>query len=151
MPPSTVSHWLTCVKQMHKKRFSIFFTIVENSTLIQRLHSGEQQDLPDGIGVGEQHGQTVDTHAPACGWRQAVLQRLAEVLVNKPVTAHKISHEFQCGATKAFKRAHKLRAYMASSSPASLSLACAWKRVRCSTGSLSSVYALHLRRKESSL
>mmetsp|Transcript_7271 Transcript_7271/g.14551 ORF Transcript_7271/g.14551 Transcript_7271/m.14551 type:complete len:441 (-) Transcript_7271:648-1970(-) len=51
--------------------------------LVQRLHRGEEQHLLDGVVVSHQHGQPVDTHAPARRRRQAVLEGLAEVLVDE--------------------------------------------------------------------
>lgn len=37
----------------------------------------------DVVGIGEEHGQTINTHAPACCWRQPVLQRCAERFINE--------------------------------------------------------------------
>lgn len=37
----------------------------------------------DVVGVGEEHAQAVDAHAPACCRRQSVLQRCAERLIDE--------------------------------------------------------------------
>lgn len=37
----------------------------------------------DVVGVGEEHAQTIDAHAPACCWRQSVLQCCAECLIDE--------------------------------------------------------------------
>lgn len=37
----------------------------------------------DVVGVGEEHAQAIDAHAPACSRRQPVLQRCAEHLIDE--------------------------------------------------------------------
>lgn len=46
------------------------------------FHGREQKDLLDVVGVGKEHGQTVNTHTPTTGWWQTVFKSLAEVFVN---------------------------------------------------------------------
>jgi hypothetical protein len=45
------------------------------------LHCWEEQHLLDVVRVGHEHGQAIDTAAPATGWRQTVLQCGNEVLI----------------------------------------------------------------------
>ncbi len=47
------------------------------------LHGGEKQNLLNGVGVGQEHGNTVNTAAPTTGGRQTVLKSLTEGLVNE--------------------------------------------------------------------
>ena len=46
------------------------------------LHSGEEKHLFDVIRVGQEHSQTIDTHAPSSGGRQTVLESLDEGLIH---------------------------------------------------------------------
>ena len=39
--------------------------------VVVRLHGGEEEDLLDVVGVGEEHRQAVDAHAPAAGGGEA--------------------------------------------------------------------------------
>lgn len=48
----------------------------------QRHFKQQRCSYLDVVGVGEEHGQSVNPHAPASCWRQAVLQSSAEVLVH---------------------------------------------------------------------
>ena len=50
--------------------------------LVQGLHRGEQQHVPDRSGVGEQHHQPVQTEAQAAGGGKAVLQSGDIVIVH---------------------------------------------------------------------
>lgn len=48
----------------------------------QRLHRGEENDFPNGVGVGQQHDAAVDADSKAAGGGQAVLQGVDIVLVH---------------------------------------------------------------------
>ena len=48
----------------------------------QEVKKWAKVHLLDVEGVGEEHGEAVDAHAPATGGRQAILQRRAEGLVH---------------------------------------------------------------------
>ena len=43
--------------------------------LVQSLHGGEQQDVADGCGIGQQHHETVDAEAQTAGRGQDGLDR----------------------------------------------------------------------------
>lgn len=47
------------------------------------LHKREREHLFDRVLIGEEHGHAVDTHTPSTGRRQTILERCAEVLINK--------------------------------------------------------------------
>ena len=49
--------------------------------LVQRLHGGEQQNVADGLAVGQQHGHAVDAEADAARGGHAQLEGVEEVLV----------------------------------------------------------------------
>ena len=51
-------------------------------SLVEGLHCGEQQHVPDGGGVGQQHHQAVHTEAQAARGGQAILQRGDVVVVH---------------------------------------------------------------------
>lgn len=51
---------------------------------VRILHQATFESLYlDVVGVGEEHGQTVNAHAPACRWRQPILQCCAEGLIDE--------------------------------------------------------------------
>ena len=47
------------------------------------LHGGEEENLLDIVGVGEEHGQAIDAHAPASGGRETVFQSSAKAFVQE--------------------------------------------------------------------
>ena len=49
--------------------------------LVQRLHRGEQQHIPDRLTVGQQHAHSVDAEADAARGGHAQLEGVEEVLV----------------------------------------------------------------------
>lgn len=55
-----------------------FFRIL----LVEGLHCGEQDHIPDGVGAAEHHGAAVDTEAQAAGRRHAVFQGQDKVLIH---------------------------------------------------------------------
>ena len=50
--------------------------------LFLQTHLGEEDDVPDSFGAGEDHDQTVDAHAHAAGGRHAVFQSVEEVFIH---------------------------------------------------------------------
>ena len=52
-----------------------------NGFLVLGLHSGEQDNLPNRIGAGEEHDGAVDAHAHAARGGHAVFQRGEEILI----------------------------------------------------------------------
>ncbi len=50
--------------------------------LLLRTHEREEDDVADGFGVGEEHGEAVDADAFACGGGQAVAEGADVVLVH---------------------------------------------------------------------
>ena len=53
-----------------------------NDFLVLGLHSGEQEYIPDGSRIGQQHYQAVHTKAQTAGGGHAVLQRSHKVIVH---------------------------------------------------------------------
>ena len=72
--------WQVGTEKTPPRRFGAgaFSTI----SVVQRLHSGEQDHVADGVGAAEHHGAAVDAEAQAAGGRHTVLQRHDEVLVH---------------------------------------------------------------------
>ncbi len=50
--------------------------------LLDGAHEGEEDDVADGAGVGEEHGEAVDAYAFACGGGQAVAEGSDVVFVH---------------------------------------------------------------------
>src|SRR5579871_1979135 len=50
--------------------------------LLDGAHEGEEDDVADGAGVGEEHSEAVDAYAFACGGREAVAEGSDVVFVH---------------------------------------------------------------------
>src|SRR2546428_14112792 len=73
-----------CSRDRYVRRLCWRFMNTSTSTLgVSGLWTevGEEDHIPEGGGVGEDHEQAVDAEAEAARWRHSVLQRLDEVLV----------------------------------------------------------------------
>lgn len=62
--------------------FLIYYLLKPNCRLSEYCTMPQNFYL-DVVGISEEHGEAINAHAPACRWRQPVLQRCAERLVNE--------------------------------------------------------------------
>ena len=68
-------------KKLCRRRFLVFG--IGGRLVVVGLHGWEEEDFLDVVGVGQEHGDAVDAHAPAGRRRKAVLQRGAEAFVEE--------------------------------------------------------------------
>jgi len=68
-------------KRLRRRRFLVVG--FGRRLVVVWLHGREEEDLLDVVGVGQEHGDAIDAHAPAGRRRKAVLQGGAEALVEE--------------------------------------------------------------------
>ena len=51
-------------------------------SLLVWLHGGEEQNFLDVIGVGQQHGEAIDTHAPSSSRWKTILESANVILID---------------------------------------------------------------------
>ena len=78
-----VIKWWASVEKKNLCRRRLLVVGIGGRLVVVGLHGREEEDFLDVVGVGQEHGDAVDAHAPAGRRRKAVLQRGAEAFVEE--------------------------------------------------------------------